>query len=268
LKSQENEQALGNRENLPKAGETAWKKFEARIAVSVGVVAQAIVTGLAVAATAQLLSSSKVEDGALLLMAENSRNKVTHLAVYQLSIDSNVKKLARVAASYVEGQPADEQTRRDKVKVFNKFKGYWLSEESWEEVQLLKEEEYFWGVELANKPWFPRVERMRGAETVKQKPTLNERLDMMSPTPDKGAVTQPEAPIYGNPSWYHIVSKEVIARSKKTQELIAKDGKKATRANKHPERLELKGMSTYVLDMRTSTEYMAQRERNFEYNPI
>ena len=245
----ENDNDLGKTGNLPKAGVIAWKKFEARIAVSVGVVAQASVNELAVAATAQLLSSSKVEDGALLLMAENSRDKVTHLAVYQLSIDSNVKKLARVAASYVEGQPAEEQTRKDKVKVFNKFKGYWLSEESWEEVQLLKEEEYFWGVELTKKPWFPRVERKRVAETMKQKPTLDERLATMSPKQDKGAVTHNEAPLYGNQSWYHIVSKDVIARSKKTQELIAKDGEKATRANKHPERLELKGMSIYVLDI-------------------
>ena len=151
-------QGNGNAGNLPKAGELAWKKFGARLAVSVGVVAQAIVTGLAVAATAQFLSSSKVEDGALLLMAENSEDEVTHLAVYQLSIDSSVKRLARVAASYVEGQSAEEQTRKEKVKVLSKFKGYWLSEESWEEVQLLKEEEYFWGVELTKKPWFPSVE--------------------------------------------------------------------------------------------------------------
>jgi hypothetical protein len=71
----------------------------------------------------------------------------------------------------------------------------------------------------------------------------------MSSKQDKGTVTPIEAPLYGNQSWYHIVSKDVIARSKKTQELIAKDGEKATRANKHPERLELKGMSTYVLDI-------------------
>ena len=65
LPNQENhydEQIQGNTESLPKAGEMAWKKFGARIAVSVGVVAQAIVTlaGLAVAATAKLLSSSKL----------------------------------------------------------------------------------------------------------------------------------------------------------------------------------------------------------------
>ena len=245
----ENEQDQGNIGSLPKAGEMAWKKFGARIAVSVGVVAQAIVTGLAVAATAQLLSSSKVEDGALLLMAENSRNEVTHLAVYQLSIEGNVKRLAKVAASYVAGQLAEEQTRTDRVKVLNKFKGYWLSEESWEEVQLLKEEEFFWGVELKKKPWFPRIEAERVAEPTKQKPTLNERLATLSKKQDKGEVPQFEAPLYGNPNWYHIVSKDVITRSKKTQELIAKDGEKAIRANKHPERLELKGMSTYVLDI-------------------
>jgi len=246
-RSRRQNQENGNAGNLPKTGEMAWKKFGTRIAVSVGVVAQAIVTGLAVAATARLLSSSKVEDGALLLMAENSNDKVTHLAVYQLSIDSSVTKLARVAASYVEGQSTEEQTRRDKVKVFSKFKGYWLSAESWEEVQLLKEEQYFWSVELTKEPWFPRIERKRVAETMKQKPTLNERLATMSSKQDKEEVTPIEAPLYGNQSWYHIVSKDVIARSKKTQELIAKDGEKATRANKHPERLELKGMSPYVL---------------------
>ena len=41
----------------------------------------------------------------------------------------------------------------------------------------------------------------------------------------------------------------MIARSKRTQDLIAKDGEKATRANKHPERLENKGMNIYVLDI-------------------
>jgi hypothetical protein len=246
---------------IPKAGALAARSLNVKLLNSLAVVAKAIVTGLAVAASSRILNSSKVKDGALLLVASEDAEGDIAMEVFQMYEDGNTGKLAKVAASLKDDIPREQQVRVETFKVPNKFKGYWLTREGWAETEALADEEYFWKAKLIKKPWFPKAvtqeedvvpgERLTLQERLRLKPSLN--TTSSKPGDETKKIGQPEAQpvtgLYGNPGWYHIVSQDVIARSKRTQDLIAKDGEKATRANKHPERLENKGMNIYVLDI-------------------
>ena len=106
---------------------------------------------------------------------------------------------------------------------------------------MLAEQDYFQTTTSVVTPWF--LEGTVGARSSNSgaglKPSF---MQMLQAKPA-------ERVLKGNPEWYHRVSTDIILRNKRTEELVNQSGEKALKLCKHPERLEVKGMNIYILDI-------------------
>ena len=227
------------RQKLPTSQLVTWSRISTRIIGSLSVVAKAISLGLAVAATSRLLRSDVVKEGALLLLAAYDEQGDIGMEIYQYLFDQDQPKLFKVASSNIE--VIGDFEAEFGIDILDTFDGYWLSRKGWEEVKMLAEQDYFQTTTSVVTPWF--LEGTVGARSSNSgaglKPSF---MQMLQAKPA-------ERVLKGNPEWYHRVSTDIILRNKRTEELVNQSGEKALKLCKHPERLEVKGMNIYILDI-------------------
>ena len=111
----------------------------------------------------------------------------------------------------------------------DRFQGYWLSKRGWEELMAMADGGYFNTTSSVITPWF--------ADELMNDTLAGEKPSFMKMLQGKPVVKV----MKGNPEWYHRVSLDIIARSKKNEEIVDLSGEKALKACKNPDRLELKG---------------------------
>ena len=241
---------------FPSSQLVTWSRMALRIAGSISIVAKAISLGLAVASKSRRLNSGAVKEGAFLLTAANDENGEIGMDVYQLLFDDLQPKLFKVASSDME--LTEDIEAELGVDVLEPFDGYWLAKKGWEEVKILAEQGYFKTTTSVVTPWFMDgvvVGRTQDGDGG-TKPSFMQML-----------LTKPaERVLRGNPEWYHRVSPDIILRNKKSEELRSQSGDKLLKLSKNPDRLEVKGMNVYILDIiSVAPEYARNNPANELY---
>lgn len=223
------------RQKLPKPEGAMWIGMAARITGSLAIIAGAISQGLAVVATSRLASSDKVKEGALLLTASYDDSGDMEIELFQLLFDDSLMKLFKVASSNTVTIKDSDLESQSGIEVMDIFQGYWLSKRGWDELKAMAEGGYFNTTSSVVTPWF--ADELMGEKG--DKPSF---MKMLQGKPVLKVLK-------GNPEWYHRVSPDIIARSKKNEEIVDSSGEKALKSCKNPDRLELKGMNMYILDI-------------------